>query len=147
VAIDWHKVREDYGQGGLSFETLGASYGCKAETIKRRARREGWGAVNQNAAKAELKREDIIGEHRRFWSVVKGRLNTGLASSNIDELKMAKIAGDVVLNIQKGEAQAWGLTEDDIRTDRAEVLGITREMAESTISPRTGEALDGDETL
>jgi len=147
VAIDWKKVREDFEQGIKGFDVLGAGYGCKAQTIRRRAAREGWGEVDQSAAKAELKREGITGEHRLLWSTVKSKLSAGLESSDMEELKIAKIAGDGLLNIMKGETQAWGLTEDDVKTDQAEVFGITREMAELTVSPRAEEALDGDEEV
>ncbi len=144
MAIDWKGVRDDFERGEVGFETLAAGYGCKAQTVRRRAAREGWVEAGQGADRAELKREGITGEHRLLWSTVKTRLRTGLERSDMDELKIAKIAGDGLLNIMKGETQAWGLTEDDIKTNRAEVLGITREMAELTVSPRAEEALDGE---
>ncbi len=147
MAIDWKGLREDFERGEAGFETLAAGYGCKAATIKRRAAKESWDEVGQSAAKAELKRDGIIGEHRLLWSVVKRRLNTGLERSDIDELKIAKLAGDVILNLQKGETQAWGLIEDDVKTDQQEVIGITQEMAELTVSPGAEEALDGDQAV
>ncbi len=147
MAIDWKGLREDFERGEVGFETLAAGYGCKAATIKRRAAREGWGEVDQSAAKAELKRDGIIGEHRLLWSIVKRRLNTGLERSDIDELKIVKLAGDGILNLQKGETQAWGLTEDDVKTDQQEVFGITQEMAELTVSSGAEEALGGDQEV
>ena len=147
MAIDWKRVRKDFERGEVGFETLAAGYGCKAQTIRRRAAKEGWGAAGQSAAKAELKREGITGEHRLLWSRVKSKLSAGLESSDMEALKIAKIAGDGLLNITKGETQAWGLTEDDVKTEQAEVLGITREMAELTISPRAEETLDGDQEV
>ncbi|VAW37826.1 hypothetical protein MNBD_DELTA02-738 [hydrothermal vent metagenome] len=147
MAIDWKGLRGDFERGEAGFETLAAGYGCKAQTIRRRAAREGWVGSGQGAARAELKREGITGEHRLLWSTVKTRLRAGLERSDIDELKIAKMAGDGLLNIMKGETQAWGLTEDDVKTDCQEVLGITREMAELTVSPRAEEALDRDQEV
>jgi len=147
VAIDWKGLRGDFERGEAGFETLAAGYGCKAGTIKRRAVREGWGEVDQSAAMAELKRDGITGEHRLLWSIVKSKLRAGLEKSDLDELKIVKLAGDGILNLQKGETQAWGLTEDDVKTDQQEVIGITQEMAELTVSPGAEEALDGDQAL
>jgi len=86
-----------------------------------------------------LKRDGITGEHRLLWSIVKSKLRAGL--------EIVKLAGDGILNLQKGETQAWGLTEDDVKTDQQEVIGITQEMAELTVSPGAEEALDGDQAL
>lgn len=147
MAIDWKLVRGDFERGEGDLKELALRYGCKAETIRRRARKEAWVEKTRDTDEAELKREGITGEHRRFWSLVKRKLNDGLEKSNIDELKIAKIAGDGLLNIMKGETQAWGLTEDDVKTDQTEVLGITREMAELTVPPRAAEALDGAEEV
>ncbi len=147
MAIDWKGLREDFERGEAGFETLAAGYGCKAATIRRRAAREGWGEVDQGTARAELKRDGITGEHRLLWSIVKSKLMAGLERGDLDELKIVKLAGDGILNLQKGETQAWGLTEDDVKTDRQEVLGITQEMAELTVSPGAEEALGRGEAV
>ena len=144
MAIDWKGLRGDFERGGVGVDTLAAGYGCKAQTIKRRAAQDGWTKAGQSTAKAELKREGITGEHRLLWFLIKRKLRDALEKSDLDELKIVKIAGDGVLNLQKGETQAWGLTVDDVKTDQQEVIGITQEMAELTVSPRAEETLDGE---
>jgi hypothetical protein len=145
VPIDWKGLRRDYEEDGLTAVELARRYGCDAGTIRKRARREGWsrgahsGVMEGGGAKAG---QDQMEDNRSLWEGVKKRLVKGLESSDVkaglEELKVAKMAGEVLTNVIKGERLALGL--EDMAEDEAD--GVTAEMAEATAPSGTDEAVE-----
>ncbi|GMR04639.1 MAG: hypothetical protein BMS9Abin23_0541 [Thermodesulfobacteriota bacterium] len=92
--------------------------------------------------------DDITEEHRRLWKVVKKKLKKGLRTRDLklalDELKVAKMAGEVLSNMVRGERLAWGI--DDCGSEK--LIDDTEEIAEAmasvTIPSGTDKTLDGE---
>ncbi|MBI5827123.1 MAG: hypothetical protein HZB22_05305 [Deltaproteobacteria bacterium] len=153
MGIDWEGIRRDYCDCGVSFSELSKRYKCGADTIRKRAGREGWkkAACKKGGEQAQppeederTKPEDVLDEHRVLWRGVKRRLVKGLKTSDakvgLEELKVAKIAGEVLTNVIKGERQAWGLEQNcEGQDDREEIAG---EMVCLTLPPGTEETVD-----
>lgn len=101
------------------------------------------GAVSEGVEKTPL---DLRSEHRRLWRDIKGKLAKGLEKADsklgIEELKVAKLAVEVLFSIVKGERDAWGVAFEgyDDRADDTE--GIAAQMACVTAPPRTDEGLE-----
>lgn len=165
MAIEWTALKADYESGRVTVDELAKKYGCKAQTIDRRAVKEGWSELLDSAVKVKSKArpkkkikkaralpkrsraeesQRILGEHRRLWQSVKGTLVEGMAEGDEKRLKVAKIAGDGLLNIVKGERQAWGITEDSTGASAEELLGAVKEMEEATAPLGTDSALEGE---
>lgn len=153
MGIDWEGIKRDYCDSGVSFSELSKRYKCNAGTISKRARREDWKKAackksGEQAAPPEedgrTKPEDVLDEHRVLWRGVKRRLVKGLKTTDakvgLEELKVAKIAGEVLTNVIKGERQAWGLEERcEGQDDREDIAG---EMVCLTIPTGAEEAVD-----
>jgi len=133
---------------------LAEKYSCHPSTIGRRARKEGWRSIKEKAGPKvkpifllaeRVEPEDIAVDHRDLWKGVRKRLVKGLKSNDLkqgmEELKVAKVAGEVLTNVIKGERQAWGLKDEgeEIPDDTQE---ITREMASFTVPQRASKAVD-----
>lgn len=145
MAIDWEGVKAEFASGN-GIKKIAGKYGCSASTVSRRAKKEKWkretkagGPKSGNSACAH---EEVIGDHRSLWRGVKKRLVKGLSSNDaklgLEELKVAKIAGEVLSSVIKGERQAWGL---EAATDDPE--DIAKEMARATVPEGADEADDG----
>lgn len=154
MGIDWEGIKRDYCDSGVSFSELSRRYKCGAGTIRKRAGREDWKktagkkgverAPRSEEEDALTKPEDVLDEHRVLWRGVKRRLVKGLKTTDakvgLEELKVAKIAGEVLTNVIKGERQAWGLEENcEGRDDREDIAG---EMVCLTLPPGTEETVD-----
>ncbi len=87
----------------------------------------------------------LIQVHRTLWKDVKRRLKKGLkkkdVKSGLEELKVAKMAGEVLTNVIKGERLAWGLS-DDGGGEPCNADAVTVEMDEVTASCGADEAVD-----
>jgi hypothetical protein len=152
VEIDWKAVKEEFCSGSVNITGLAKKYGVHRNTIGRRVKKELWrengGPVEKegNGSKA-LKPEEIFDEHRDLWKGVKKRLVKGLHNSDVElgleELKVAKMAGEVLSSVIKGERLAWGI-EDNGRVDLNDTEEIAVEMDLATIPRRADEALDGE---
>jgi hypothetical protein len=157
--IDWQAVKRDYLSSKYSVKELAEKYGCYPETVKKYIRRGYWpccrsaykldgtsGGVDLPVDKAE----DIREEYRVLWDSVKKRLIGGMQSSDLkqrlNELKAAKVAGDVLNTIIKGEKEAWGLEGDGSRKapdeERIRIEELTRTMESITVPPGADETLD-----
>jgi len=153
VAIDWEGVKRDFLAGGKTFRELSDEYGCHPDTIRKRARREGWskpgsedGKTGQGPAGSGKKRDDITGTHRHLWRGVKKRLQRGLKSRDLklglEELKVAKVAGEVLTHVVRGEREVWGLNDNDGEGVPEEIEEIVKEMAALTAPSGTDETLE-----
>jgi len=152
VSIDWKSVRGEFEASCVTFVWLARRYGCKADTIRKRAARQGWkrpeivGGDNRvGPACADTGANEVIGDHRTLWKGVKSRLVRGLhhedAKSGLDELKIAKTASEVLSNVIKGERLAWGLEDAEEFEDQEE---IASQMDEATSSASAAQAVDGE---
>ncbi|MBI4950039.1 MAG: hypothetical protein HY955_07845 [Deltaproteobacteria bacterium] len=146
MAIDWNAVRTGY-EAGVAVRGLARSHGCHESTIRRRAGKEGW---ERGEAPQALRDEPVHGEllvdHRDLWKGVKKRLVKGLSNNDaklgLEELKVAKIAGEVLSSVIRGERMAWGLEEGPEATDDA--TETAAEMARVTVQQGAGEAPFGE---
>lgn len=160
MAIDWVSVRKDYEESGVSAKVLGCRYGLSPQTVIRRARKEGWVAGSPKdepaGCAAEGPRVPSSGsppngsddDHVALWLEVRKRLSKALehddAGRCLEELKAAKLAGEVLSNVVKGRKEARELTECDVSDIYEEAQEIVREMETATIPPGPGPALEGE---
>ena len=157
--IDWQAVKRDYLSSIYSIKELAEKYGCYPETVKKYARRgywPCWRSVNKSESSSSSvdlpidKTEAIMEEHRVLWDGVKKRLIGGLQSSDLkqslDELKAAKVAGEVLNTVIKGEKEAWGLEEDGSKKvpdeESISIEELTRTMESFTVPSGADETLD-----
>ncbi|MBI5236005.1 MAG: hypothetical protein HY886_07140 [Deltaproteobacteria bacterium] len=155
MEIDWGSVKTEYEEGKETLERLVERYGTSDRTLRRRAAKGGW--VRKKVRRLRKKPDEpdhnaepedmgLIQVHRTLWKDVKKRLKKGLkkkdVKSGLDELKVAKMAGEVLTNVIKGERLAWGLS-DDGGGQPCEADAIAVEMDEVTASCGADEAVDG----
>jgi len=146
VAIDWNAVRTGY-EAGMAVRGLAGSHGCHESTIRRRAGKEGWErGQGPQTLRDETVQGEILVDHRDLWKGVKKRLVRGLSNNDaklgLEELKVAKIAGEVLSSVIRGERMAWGLEEGPEATDDA--TETAAEMARVTVQQGAGEAPFGE---
>ncbi len=90
--------------------------------------------------------EGITAEHRRLWDKVKKKLVAGLCkrdlNKGLEQLKVAKLAGDILSVVVRGQRQAWGLDalEGELRADDTEEF--IQEMASLTVPSRADKAVE-----
>ncbi|MBI5599194.1 MAG: hypothetical protein HY890_05585 [Deltaproteobacteria bacterium] len=84
----------------------------------------------------------VLDEHRSLWKSVKKKLVRGLKESDEKELKLAKLAGDTLMDVVKGERQAWGINDDELDAACGAADGIAAEMERLTVPPPADKALD-----
>ncbi len=156
MGIKWGLIKKDYECSEITIKAIALRRGCSEGALRKRARKEGWlrkgrlekarCAKTENAAKGN---ECILKENgpdnSTLWSGVKKRLIKGLArrdaKQGLEELRVAKIAGEVLSSVIKGEmiskAQTGNAEQQGYDTE-----DITRQMAEATVSRGTDETLD-----
>ncbi len=136
--IDWALLREDYSRG-FTVEELAELYHCSPRTIRTKIRKEGWKReVEQKGAGSVLR------EHRRLWQEVKKRLSAGLNRGDEKELKLAKIAGDVLLSVIKGEKEVWKIDPKEDSITEEELYEATKQMEHLTVSSGTETPVEGE---
>ncbi|MBI5588336.1 MAG: hypothetical protein HY889_08235 [Deltaproteobacteria bacterium] len=152
MGIDWKAVKEEFDSGSASVVELAKKYGLHRSTIGKRIKKEGWRkksdfAESESRSTAVLKPEDLLDDHRVLWKGVKKRLVRGLHNNDVklglEELKVAKMAGEVLSSVIKGERLAWGI-EDDACANLDDTEKIVAEMELATVPGRAGEAVDGE---
>lgn len=146
MTIDWRAVRTGY-ESGMAVRSLARSHGCHESTIRRRAGKEGWERAQDRMGQGgEPVHGEILVDHRDLWKGVKKRLVRGLSNNDaklgLEELKVAKIAGEVLSSVIRGERMAWGLEEGPEATDDA--TETAAEMARLTVQQGAGEAPFGE---
>ena len=170
MAIDWNEIRSEYEAAGQSVRRLAAKHGIKADSIKRRAVKESWkkaspaqesspalpspvkgeekrkGSSEPEAKSSARRPRDISQEHRKLWKGVKKRLVSGLRSADLkaglEELKVAKVAGEVLSSVIKGEREAWGLDEGSAEKAQDNAGDIIAEMDALTVPHGTDETVE-----
>lgn len=152
MGIDWKAVKEEFDSGSASVVELAKKYGVHRDTIGKRIRKEGWRkksdfAESHGRSAAALKPEDLLDDHRVLWKGVKKRLVKGLHNDDVklglEELKVAKMAGEVLSSVIRGERLAWGI-EDGSCVNLDDTGKIVAEMELATVPGRAGEAVDGE---
>ncbi|MFQ5479772.1 MAG: hypothetical protein ACE5DW_00655 [Thermodesulfobacteriota bacterium] len=104
------------------------------------------GDLNSKGISSLEAMEGITAEHRRLWDKVRKKLVAGLCkrdlNKGLEQLKVAKLAGDILSVVVKGQRQAWGLDvlEGELRCDDTEEF--IEEMASLTVPSRADKALD-----
>lgn len=156
MAIDWKELRKDFENENVSVRALARKHQCDESSIRRKSKIDGWvkwaakeveGEITDaTEISCEAKPVHVLDDHKALWKGVKKRLVKGLQNEDVklglEELKVAKMAGEVLSNVIKGERLAWGLEENNDKHDEAQ--DIAREMARITIPFGTEEALDGE---
>ncbi|MBI5467890.1 MAG: hypothetical protein HY891_02050 [Deltaproteobacteria bacterium] len=152
MGIDWKAVKEEFGSGSVTIIELAKKYGLHRNTIGKRVKKEGWRKKDafegrDGQSTTARKPEDLFDDHRVLWKGVKKRLVKGLHNNDVklglEELKVAKMAGEVLSSVIKGERLAWGI-EDDASVNLDDTEKIAAEMDLATIPGGTDEAVDGE---
>lgn len=149
MGIDWKAVKEEFDSGTVTIIELAKKYGAHRNTIGKKAKREGWRKKDalEDRGTAARKTENLLDDHRVLWRGVKKRLVKGLHSDDVklglEELKVAKMAGEVLSSVIKGERLAWGI-EDDERVVLDDTEKIAAEMELATVPGGADEAVEGE---
>ena len=111
MATDWKEARKEFESTEVGISELAARHGLSPSTVRKRAGREGWKKKieacrpekKNDGADAESRSQDVLSCHRSLWMGVKKRLVKGLESRDsklgLEELKVAKIAGEVLTSV------------------------------------------------
>jgi len=148
VGIDWDGVKKDYESGTESQRKLAEKYGCNSASIRRKARKDGWERKKAVRASAPFEREALAlpGSHRSFWLGVEKKLASGLKTKDLkkglEELKVAKMAGEVISGMIRSKRLELGIEEAGAEKGIDEAGEIAGEMARVTASSGTEEAVD-----
>lgn len=147
MGIDWNGLKKEYGSGGLSMRALADKYGCHKDSLRRKAKREGW--TRRQASKerpAEAETGHLPDKHRGYWRGVEKRLAKGLKTKDVkqglEELKVAKMAGEVISSMIRSKRLELGLEDATLEKGADDTEGIAAEMAQATVPCGAGETLD-----
>lgn len=148
MGIDWDGLKHEFESGPEALTQLAEKYGCHYDSIRRKARNEGWERKprEQRSIMPE-RRLDILPErHRNFWKGVERRLARGLKTKDVkqglEELKVAKMAGEVISSMIRSKRLELGLEEAAAEKGENEADLIAAEMARATAPSGADEALD-----
>lgn len=112
--------------------------GVRTRAAGERGRR---GAAKRSGARPLAASSD----HKSLWDGVKRRLASGLDNEDVrlglEELKVAKMAGEVLSSVIRGERLAWS-TEGEERVDHEGAGELASEMARATAPSGPGETLE-----
>lgn len=148
MGIDWNALRHEFESGQWTLTQLAEKYGCHKDSIRRKARKEGWERkpVEQRNIILE-KRSDLLPDrHRSYWKGVERRLARGLKTKDVkqglEELKVAKMAGEVISSMIRSKRLELGLEEAAAEKGENDADLIAAEMAQATAPSGADEALD-----
>ncbi|MCK4739727.1 MAG: hypothetical protein KAT46_07235 [Deltaproteobacteria bacterium] len=148
LTINWKGLREVYEDEKVTLNELAERYKCHVTTITRRARREGWLKFGKKKEKEKQSNSaGVLKEHRRLLKKVRKQFTEALRKGEEAELKLVKTAGSAILDLIKGERQAWGINEKDLGTTVDDIFEIAKAMDEVTVSHGAEETLEGGKTL
>lgn len=147
MRIDWEAVRKDFESGASTLGALAERYGCHKDSIRRKARGEGWKrGENLSPQNMERPQAHLPERHRSFWKGVERRLARGLKTKDVkqglEELKVAKMAGEVISSMIRSKRLELGLEEGSAEKGADDAEATAEEMARVTASPGAEEALD-----
>ncbi len=154
VAYNWLNIRREYESMKRSFGEIAEKYGLGVATIERRAKKEGWRAAAEGRGSAKKKTPSKkkpgspIDNNKAIFNGIKKRLIKGLKSvdskKGLEELKVAKAAGEVMEGLRKNERDIDGDKRCSCSEDGQGAKDIVREMESLTISSGTDPALEGE---
>lgn len=147
MRIDWEAIQKEFESGTSTLSALADRYCCHRDTIRRKAKKEGWkrgeNPRQQNDEKIPVHRSE---RHRSFWKGVEKRLARGLKTKDVkqglEELKVAKMAGEVISSMIRSKRMEMGLEEDSPEKGTDDAQDTLEEMARVTASSGAEEALD-----
>lgn len=139
MAIDWKSVREEFETTKLSFTELAGKYGRHPTTVRRRAKKEGWGRRAETAG--DKNPEQVLNAHRRLLRGLRDEVERELGEKE-HNLTTDPKGVDALLKIFKSERQAWGIGEIGLEVRPDETSLVIKEMDESTVPPGTGTTLE-----
>jgi len=148
VGIDWDGLKHEFESGQEALTQLAEKYGCHYDSIRRKARKEGWERKpREQRSSMPERRLDILPErHRNFWKGVERMLARGLKTKDVkqglEELKVAKMAGEVISSMIRSKRLELGLEEAAAEKGENEADLIAAEMAQATAPSGADEALD-----
>jgi len=148
VGIDWDGLKHEFESGPEALTQLAEKYGCHYDSIRRKARKEGWERKpREQRSSMPERRLDILPErHRNFWKGVERRLARGLKTKDVkqglEELKVAKMAGEVISSMIRSKRLELGLEEAAVEKGADDAESIVAEMARATAPSGADEALD-----
>lgn len=148
MGIDWNGLRHEFESGQEALDQLAEKYGCHKDSIRRKARLKGWARKHREQRNViPEKRLDLLPDrHRSYWKGVERRLARGLKTKDVkqglEELKVAKMAGDVISNMIRSKRLELGLEEAAVEKGENDADLIAAEMARATAPCGADEALD-----
>lgn len=148
MGIDWDGLKHEFESGQEALTQLAEKYGCHYDSIRRKARKEGWERKpREQRSSMPERRLDILPErHRNFWKGVERMLARGLKTKDVkqglEELKVAKMAGEVISSMIRSKRLELGLEEAAAEKGENEADLIAAEMAQATAPSGADEALD-----
>ena len=149
MGINWNGLKKEYESGQARLKALAEKYGCHADSIRRKAKKESWeqkGRERQLKRAAEKEPQMLPECHRSFWRGVEKRLVSGLKTKDLkkglEELKVAKMAGEVISGMIRSKRLELGFEEAGAQKEADEPEEIAGEMARVTASSGAEEAVD-----
>ena len=153
VAYNWREIRNSYERAERSFGELAKEYGPCVATIERRAKKEGWRATAERRDSGKKKtpskkKPSPVDGDEAIFNGIKKRLIKGLKSvdskKGLEELKVAKAAGEVMEGLGKNENDIDGGKRCVCSEDGQDTEEILREMESLTVSQGADPALEGE---
>ena len=148
MGIDWNSLKKEY-ESGQALMPLAERYNCHSGSIRRKAKKECWrkkGFERQDGSPAEKEAATLPESHRSFWRGVEKKLASGLKTKDLkkglDELKVAKMAGEVISGMIRSKRLELGFEEAGVEKDADEADEIAGEMARVTAASGAEEAVD-----
>lgn len=148
MGIDWEGLRGEFESCAAPMTALAEKYGCHADSIRRKAKKEGWERKpREQSDRTAERRFDLLPErHRSFWKGVEKRLARGLKTKDVkqglEELKVAKMAGEVISSMIRSKRLELGLEEAAAEKGEYETDLVAAEMAQATAPSGAAPAVD-----
>lgn len=148
MGIDWNGLKEEFESGQKPLVQLAEKYVCHKDSIRRMARKEGWvrKPCERRARGQESRSGHLQDKHKSYWKGVERRLARGLKTKDIkqglEELKVAKMAGEVISSMIRSKRLELGLEEAAVEKGADDAEAIVAEMAQVTAPSGADEALD-----
>ena len=122
MGIDWNGLKKEYESGQARLKALAEKYGCHADSIRRKAKKESWEQKGRERQVSGLKTKDL--------------------KKGLEELKVAKMAGEVISGMIRSKRLELGFEEAGAQKEADEPEEIAGEMARVTASSGAEEAVD-----
>lgn len=146
MGIDWKALKREYLEADYSLRELSRRFGCHPSTISKRARREGWSRPGKSAPPGRRPGECVLDDHIHLLNVAWRKVERGLknkdAKLGLDELRVAKMAGEVLPKLIEERKRAICMGEENKGRGLVDAQRIAGEMDSLTVSQDPGETLE-----